>query len=339
MTELQEKILELKNKGLSLSQIVSETGASIGVVKYTASPLFAERLKRSEIKKQAEKEFVELVKKYLPLSNSLNNLCKHLGLKGVDGYYRKINRIIKENNLSTEHFGTIKVTHSNYRRNKFTAMSNEEFFIKDSKRDGNSIIKRLIESGYKEYKCENEYCGICEWGGKPLRLQVHHINGNHCDNRIENLQLLCPNCHTQTETYGGRNRIQSNGFKISNRINEILNGRDNSFKPKNIEEIKMNISSLKEKKHCQLCGKEIIGNGDKYCSLECAQKDKHKFEVTIEQLVEDFKNLKSFSAVGRKYGVSDNAIKKRCKKIGVYDKIRQFITPRQRKIIKESNSN
>ena len=159
-------------------------------------------------------------------------------------------------------------------------------------------------------------------------MQVHHINGDHYDNRIENLQLLCPNCHTQTDTYARNNIAKTNGFKITDRVDEILNGSESSFKPKDIEKIKERILPQKEKKYCQICGKEVLGDGEKYCSHECAEKASRRFEATSNQLIEDFKELKSFTAVGRKYGVSDNAIKKRCKKLGVYEKIRHFITPR-----------
>ncbi|MFL5906835.1 MAG: HNH endonuclease signature motif containing protein, partial [Solirubrobacterales bacterium] len=48
-------------------------------------------------------------------------------------------------------------------------------------------------------------CGISEWFGAPLAVALHHVNGNRMDNRIENLELLCANCHSQTDTYGGRN--------------------------------------------------------------------------------------------------------------------------------------
>ena len=63
----------------------------------------------------------------------------------------------------------------------------------------------LYKSGWKEYKCE--ICGISEWQGKELSLQLDHINGINNDNRIENLRLLCPNCHSQTETFSGRGEI------------------------------------------------------------------------------------------------------------------------------------
>lgn len=66
-----------------------------------------------------------------------------------------------------------------------------------------TILRILIHSGYKENKCE--CCGISEWNNKPITLQLHHINGNPRDNALENLQVLCPNCHTQTDNYGSKN--------------------------------------------------------------------------------------------------------------------------------------
>ena len=48
-------------------------------------------------------------------------------------------------------------------------------------------------------------CGIAAWRGRPLALELHHINGDGRDNRLENLTLLCPNCHSQTDSWGGRN--------------------------------------------------------------------------------------------------------------------------------------
>ena len=63
--------------------------------------------------------------------------------------------------------------------------------------------KKLIREGYVPYHCLE--CGIADWLGKELVLQIDHVNGVKHDWRIENLRLLCPNCHSQTPTYGGRN--------------------------------------------------------------------------------------------------------------------------------------
>jgi 5-methylcytosine-specific restriction endonuclease McrA len=66
------------------------------------------------------------------------------------------------------------------------------------------VKDRIINEGIKSYICEE--CGIDSYKGKPLTLQLHHVNGVHNDHRIENLQILCPNCHSQTDNFAGKNR-------------------------------------------------------------------------------------------------------------------------------------
>ena len=66
----------------------------------------------------------------------------------------------------------------------------------------NKIRVRLIKEGIKEQKCE--VCGIIDWNGKPVSFELDHIDGNSDNNKLSNLRLLCPNCHSQTETYGSK---------------------------------------------------------------------------------------------------------------------------------------
>ncbi len=68
------------------------------------------------------------------------------------------------------------------------------------------LKRRLLAAGIVANCCEA--CGISEWRGKPLAIQIDHINGDAKDNCLENLRMLCPNCHSQTETFGGKNRTK-----------------------------------------------------------------------------------------------------------------------------------
>lgn len=70
----------------------------------------------------------------------------------------------------------------------------------------NKLRKRLFNEGYKERKCE--VCGITEWNGKELSFQLEHIDGNSYNHLLNNLMIICPNCHSQTDTYCGRNKTK-----------------------------------------------------------------------------------------------------------------------------------
>ena len=77
----------------------------------------------------------------------------------------------------------------------------EILLVAGRRRSRGHIKARLLRAGLKENRCER--CGLGEWQGKPLNMQLHHINGDGLDNRVENLELLCANCHSQTSTYEG----------------------------------------------------------------------------------------------------------------------------------------
>lgn len=83
-----------------------------------------------------------------------------------------------------------------------TAMPIEQLL--SGRRSRNHVKQRLVQEGLLHPVCAD--CGISTWRDRPLALALHHVNGDPHDNRLENLQLLCPNCHSQTDNFAGRNR-------------------------------------------------------------------------------------------------------------------------------------
>lgn len=86
---------------------------------------------------------------------------------------------------------------------KGVPLSIEEILIENSSYQTNKLRLRLLKEGLKKPICET--CNNTEWNGKPIPLEVSHKNGNNSDNRLENLELICPNCHALTDSYRGKN--------------------------------------------------------------------------------------------------------------------------------------
>jgi DNA-binding CsgD family transcriptional regulator len=85
----------------------------------------------------------------------------------------------------------------------------EQLLVADTYRSRHYLKARLVKAGLKPNRCER--CGIAEWRGVPLTFALHHVNGVRNDNRLDNLELLCPNCHSQTDNFAGRNRPSIRG--------------------------------------------------------------------------------------------------------------------------------
>lgn len=80
----------------------------------------------------------------------------------------------------------------------------EDYLVENSNSKSHSLKNRLIKEGLKQRRCED--CGLTEWMGQPIPIELEHVNGNHFDNRLDNLKILCPNCHALTSTNSGKNR-------------------------------------------------------------------------------------------------------------------------------------
>ena len=151
--------------------------------------------------KITDDQFIQIVKE----SYSITEVIRKSGLKVAGGNYETTKNRIKRLNLDISHFtGKLwskgKKLKSNYFKN-LKPLS--EILIKNSTYQSYKLIKRLFSENLKEHKCE--CCGLTNWQGSRIPLELHHINGDHTDNRLENLQVLCPNCHASTDNYRGRN--------------------------------------------------------------------------------------------------------------------------------------
>ena len=143
-------------------------------------------------------EFREL----LDSSSSLAEVIRRLGMAKTGANYITLRKRITKGNLSLE---TLEKNRKVHRRNNGSRpLILSEFMVKDSSLSNTTLRKKVLSDEIFEYKCsECEFSG--DWRGKPLALQLDHINGNNKDHRKENLRWLCPNCHTQTDTYGYKN--------------------------------------------------------------------------------------------------------------------------------------
>lgn len=134
------------------------------------------------------------------IKNSTNwaDVCRHFNVKPSTGGQTHITKIAKRYDIDISHF-----TGHGWRKGKIFQHERKplEYYLQYN---GKFIIntrlrKMLNEAGLKENKCES--CGLIEWMDEPIPLELDHINGDNEDRRLENLRVLCPNCHALTPTY------------------------------------------------------------------------------------------------------------------------------------------
>ena len=150
-------------------------------------------------KKRTKEDFEKAAKE----SFSIAGMCRCLNLKPAGGNYKLIHDAIIRYNIDIGHF-TGQGWNTNLRFKPFQEKPLIEILVKDSTYQSHKLKRRLILEGVKLHVCES--CRLTEWLGKPIPLELHHINGNNSDNRLENLLLLCPNCHALTDSYRGKNK-------------------------------------------------------------------------------------------------------------------------------------
>ncbi len=244
-------------------------------------------IKWGRVKMIYHKDYLEKVVKE---SKNIGMVLDSLDLRKAGGNYRVVNKYIKEYDLDTSHFekGEFKLGLSP--KNKLNL---EDVLVEHSTYSRSNLKKRLYNEGLLKRECC--LCGQDEnWNGMKISLILDHINGVYNDNRLGNLRIVCPNCNAGLDTFAGRNNKSEVKEKKVRKVKVQKEKKEKKSDYKYIDSCECGNSKLKNSKTCE----------------ECFHNNRRKVErPSFEQLKKEVEEL-GYSATGRKYGVSDNAIRK-----------------------------
>ncbi len=224
------------------------------------------------------------LKKLVEESDSISKILRYFGLENKGGNYRTLRSRLDYEGID---YSSIKRGDGSNLGRKFPSnrkQPTEELLVENSIVNNSGFRRRLIKEDVLKNKCYS--CGIEPfWNGTDLSLQLDHINGNNRDNRIENLRILCPNCHSQTETFAGKNNKKTNDELKTYTCKLCM--------------IKISAGST----YCISCFRSNINNKSKE---KCRKvKNRPSKEIILEQV-----NEIGYVGTGKLYGVSDNAVRK-----------------------------
>lgn len=271
----------------------------------------------------------DIVRKAFSEAESINDFARKLGVRMNNGTNAKARRIASKfgldcNDIKGDPLAGLKKYTSSLR------ISDDNFFVFGKNRGGPGLKKRMLSLGVIE-ECAEYNLGPF-WNGKELVLQVDHIDGNNFNNIFTNLRLICPNCHTQTETYANRNAHRYGYCECGNRITPEFKSCDDCGV--NVISIAESNGDIAKFKNCD-CG-NIIDKRSKNCR-DCFKatvvmpKSKQKLDFPpLDELIEEIQAL-GWTGAGRKFGIIDNTLRKFVVRNGVDPKTIKR-TPKSEKV-------
>ena len=170
----------------------------------------------NKIYELTDEQFINIIKSSTNVSEVLFKLG--YSVKGNSWGFSQVRKRMDDLNISPSEF---KGKSAMVEKTKQSNLTAEMLFKENCKHNRNCLRRFIIKNNILPYRCE--ICGTSEWNGKTLSLEIDHINGINNDNRLENLRFLCPNCHSQTTTYGSRNQQKNESkYEITEDLRKLV---------------------------------------------------------------------------------------------------------------------
>lgn len=264
---------------------------------------------------------IEELKEAVKQSYNVRQVCKKLNIAPYGGNYLMIKKRIEDLQLDTSHFGTKFTKRITSKSLPLDVILTQGSYYTSS----NHLKLRLLKQGIFEHKCYNCNKSYTNINGQRvlLPLQLHHIDGDRDNNTLQNLILLCPICHSLTTNFRGGNMKKKQHIQCQQCGKEIRKNKyglcKDCYVQKNYDQKKQKYvyrDSVTKTYKCTECGVQTKKTQSGLCRT-CLNKKMTTPNKPSKEVLQQQVKQHSMLSLGRKYGVSDNAIRKWCKQYGI----------------------